>query len=162
MTNSLRAGIVSTCLILLLLPATSSSQEMSAPKPPRERKGRLHLTVTGGDRSKPVSGADVIVRSGDGGFSEITNTNSQGAANLANVPFGLIRVQIAAQGWKTSGGQYEFKEGRSIQVNLEREQQERPRDPSPTPSAQPTTGWVRQLANTVRRPWRSRKRTPGN
>lgn len=134
MTNPIRGSIVAICLILLILPAIGFSQDPSpspSPRPSRERRGRLHVVVTGGDRARPVSGADVIVRSSDGGFSESTNTNSQGAAAMSNVPFGSIKVQVAAQGWKTSGGQYDFREGRSIQVKLEADQ--RPPEASPTP-----------------------------
>jgi hypothetical protein len=128
-------SIAAICLILLFLPVAGSSQEPSpspSPRQTRERRGRLHVVVTGGAR--PVSGADVMVRSGDGDFSESTNTNSQGAAAMSNVPFGSIKVQVAAQGWKTSGRQYDFKEGTSIQVNLEPDQREKPPEGSPTPT----------------------------
>ncbi len=128
MINPIRLSIVSICLIVLLLPAASSSQDLLRPN--KDKRGRLHVVVTGGDKAKPISGADVTVRSADGDFSENTNTNAQGTANMSNVPFGMIIVQVAAQGWKTSGGQYDFKEGISVQVNLESEQKP---EPSPTP-----------------------------
>lgn len=162
MTKRRSAWIASICLMLLFLPAASFSQDTAAPRPARERKGRLRLVVTGG--SNPLKGADVIVRSGDGEFSENTNTNAQGAANMANVPFGLIIVQVTAQGWKTSGRQYEFKEGGSIQVNLERDQRERlpEASPTPTPNVEQTTSWVQHFANKLRSPWRPRRRRPGH
>jgi hypothetical protein len=130
MTNALRR-VVSICLILLALSAASSSQGLLAPK--RVRKGMLHIIVTGGDKAKPVNGADVIVRSSDGEFSENTNTNAQGDANMSNVPFGSIVVQVVALGWKTSGRQYDFKEEKPIQVNLAADKTEKPSEPTPSP-----------------------------
>ena len=133
MTSQLRASIVSICLLLLLLvlPAASSSQNLLRPN--KDKKGMLHVVVTGGDQAKPINGADVAVRSGDGQFLENTNTNAQGAASMSNVPFGVIVVQVAAMGWKTSGSQYDFKEGISIQVKLEADHPATPPQPSPTP-----------------------------
>ena len=131
MTNLLRRSIVPICLILLFLPAASFSQDPL--RIVKEKKGRLHLVVTGGDKAIPVSGADVTVRTGDGEFAENTNTDAQGAANMSSVPFGTIVVQVVAMGWKTSGREYDFKEGTSIQVKLEPDQKERAPEPTPTP-----------------------------
>jgi hypothetical protein len=135
MTNPLRGSIVSICLILLFLPAASSSQDLL--KPNKEKKGMLHVVVTGGDKAKPVSGADVIVRSGDGVFAENTNTNAEGSASMSNVPFGSIKLQVAALGWKTSGLEVDFREGKSIQVKLEPEQRKMPPGATPTPTPTP-------------------------
>jgi hypothetical protein len=117
--------------VLLVLRAAGWSQD--SPKPVKEKKAMLHVTVTGGNKAQAVRGADVIVRSGDGAFAEITNTNAQGAASISNVPFGSIMLQVAAQGWKTSGRHLDFKKEEFIQIKLESEQKEAEPAPSPTP-----------------------------
>lgn len=129
--KSVICGSIVLVVLLLVLPGTVSSQD--PPKPNREKKAMLHVVVTGGNNAKPVGGADVIVRSGDGEFAEITSTNAQGAARLSNVPFGSIMVRVAAQGWKTSGRQLDFQKEGSIEVKLESEQREIVPTPSPTP-----------------------------
>ncbi len=124
-------GSIVLVLVLLVLPGTGSSQDPLRAN--KDKKAMLHLFVTGGDKAKPVDGADVIVRSGDGAFAENTNTNAQGAASVSNVPFGSIMVQVIAPGWKTSGRQFDFKKEEVIQVNLESDQKEKAPEPSPTP-----------------------------
>ncbi|HUS10509.1 MAG TPA: carboxypeptidase-like regulatory domain-containing protein [Pyrinomonadaceae bacterium] len=131
MKYPLRGSLVLVFLILLVLPGTGSSQDPL--KPNKEKKAMLHVVVTGGDKTRPVNGADVTVRSGDGAFAENTNTNVQGAATVSNVPFGSIVIQITAQGWKTHGRHIDFKEEKFIQVNLESNQTVPAPEPSPTP-----------------------------
>ena len=99
----------------------------------RETRGRLQVIVTGGGESKPVNGADVLVRwqTGDKLFEESTKTDSQGVANISSVPHGTILVQITALGWKTSGLQFDFKNESPIPVHLEQEQKE-PHETRPT------------------------------
>lgn len=119
------------CIVLaiLFLPATLPSQDISGHK---EKKGKLRIQVTGKGNSHPVNGADVFVRAKDEGFEQSTKTDSQGVATLASVPRGSLVIQIAASGWKTWGGQVDFKDDKPIQVTLEKDQTERP-SPTPTP-----------------------------
>lgn len=116
-------------VVILFLPVSFLSQDLSTQK---EKKGRLRIVVIGNGNTKPISGADVIVRSGDGEFEDSTKTDSQGLANIGSVPHGNLKIQILAMGWRTWGGQVDFKDDKPIQVTLEKEQTEGP-SPSPTP-----------------------------
>jgi hypothetical protein len=121
--------ILCILVAILFLPVSFLSQDLSTQK---EKKGRLRIVVTGNGNAKPVDGADVIVRSGDGEFEDSTKTDSQGLANIASVPHGNLKIQILKMGWKNWGGLVDFKDDKPIQITLEKEQTEGP-SPSPTP-----------------------------
>lgn len=117
------------CIVLaiLFMPAYLPSQEVSGHK---EKKGRLRIMVTSKGNTKPVSGADVIVRAKDEDFEVSTRTDSQGNASVGSVPRGSLLIQIIASGWKTWGGQVDFKDDTPIKITLEKDQ--------PAPSESPT------------------------
>jgi hypothetical protein len=118
-------------LAILLLPMSLTSQDLSGHK---DKKGTLRVLVTGKENTKPVNGADVIVRAKDEGFEESTKTDSQGAASIASVPRGNVLIQIVASGWKTWGGQVGFKDDKPIQITLEKDGPILPPEsPTPTP-----------------------------
>lgn len=115
-------------VILIALPQRMHSQD--------HKKGRVQVTVIGGNPSAPVKGADVMVSSGSGDFHERDQTSSRGVVTLTNVPQGTLVVQIAAPGWKTSGSQHVLSTDRlTITITLEKVAAP---PPSPSPSASPT------------------------
>jgi hypothetical protein len=133
MTKQLIEKIFRVSLLILLLPMATFAQGTVGGAPTRETNGRLRLVVTGGDESKPVKGADVLIRwqTGDRVLHETTKTNSQGVANISSVRHGAIVIQVTALGWKTAGRQQDFRDESPIVIHLEPEQR-------PTPSESPT------------------------
>ena len=122
-------------LLVLLFAAAVFSQE-PAPTRPKEKKGRLHVSVASNDNNQPIVGADVMVRSTDGDFEDSTRTDSQGMANIANVPYANLIIQVLMRGYKNWGGQVDFKTDKPISIKLEPDAKPRP-SPSPAPSTSP-------------------------
>ena len=134
MHYQLHVRSLSVLLVILLLPVMLFSQDLAGPN---EKKGTLRIVVTGTGNTKPVNGADVIVRSGDGDFEESTKTDSEGHASIAKVPRGDLVIQVVALGWKTWGGQRKFKDDKPISISLEQDQKAQPSE-NPSPSNSPT------------------------
>src|SRR5438270_12505494 len=74
-----------------------------------QNRTNLHVEVTGlgsdnGRSQAPIVGAEVLVKSlaRDQDFEETSQSNSQGVASVADVPFGSTLIQVTAQGWKSS------------------------------------------------------------
>jgi Carboxypeptidase regulatory-like domain len=120
--------------LVLLLAGTLLSQE--PPRAPREQKGRLRVTVTSTENNEPIAGADVSVRLPDGSFEDSTKTDSQGVANIANVPYGNLVIQTYARGYKNWGGHVDFKNEKLVPVKLEPNEKPKP-TPTPTPTSSP-------------------------
>ena len=119
--------------LVLMFAAAMFSQE-PAPTKPKEKKGRLHVSVTSNDNNEAVVGADVIVRSAAADFEDSTKTDSQGMANIANVPYGSLIIQVLMRGYKNWGNQVDFKNEKPISVKLEPDAKPHP---SPAPSGTP-------------------------
>jgi len=101
---------------------------------------KLRVSVTGNKSgaTQPVAGADVLVRSKTGQFEETARTDSQGNADISNVPFGKTLIQVTAPGWNNHGQTHELnKKELTIQVQLTSTGQENP-TPTPTPTSTPT------------------------
>ena len=84
-------------------------------------------------------GADILVRSlaSDQDFQETSQTNAQGVASVADVPYGTTLIQVTAQGWKNSGNRYDLnKRDQTIKIQLQEVEEARP-SPTPTPSGTP-------------------------
>jgi hypothetical protein len=141
MLKQLLEKTVRVSLLILLLPMAIVAQGTVGGAAARESNGRLRLVVTGGDESKPVKGADVLVRwqTGDRVLHETTKTNSQGVANISSVRHGTIVIQITALGWKTAGRQQDFRDESPIVIHLEQEQRPEPTE-RPTPR---NRSWMR-------------------
>lgn len=121
--------------LLVLAFATAVFSQEPSPQPSKPKKGRLHVAVTSNENNQPIGGADVIVRCAEADFEESTRTDSQGIANIANVPYGNLIIQILMRGYKNWGGQVDFKTERPVSVKLEPDAKPQP---SPKPSATPT------------------------
>ena len=108
----------------------------------KQNRTNLHVEVTGkkaNGRGPAVVGADILVRSlaSDQDFSETSQTNAQGVASVADVPYGTTLIQVTAQGWKNSGNRYELnKKDQTIRIQLQEVEEARP-SPTPTPSGTP-------------------------
>ncbi len=99
-----------------------------------QNKTKLRITVSGkkSDKTISIAGADVLVRSNDGGFEANPPTDSKGIANVSEVPYGKVLIQVNAAGWKTFGQFYDLnRKEQTIPVELELAA---PPTPTPTPS----------------------------
>jgi len=120
--------------LVLFVAGTLLSQEPA--RSPEKQKGRLRVAVTSSENNQPISGADVLVRRPDGTFEESTKTDSQGVANIANVPYGNLVIQTLARGYKNWGAQVDFKTEKAVAVKLDPDEKPKP-SPTPTPRSSP-------------------------
>ena len=144
MRRQLRKRALLICTgIMFLLPLATFSRVVE-----RRNKSftKLRVVVTGGRQSVPVVGADVLVKSLAEGeaFEDTVPTDSQGVANVSEVPLGTVLIQVTALGWTTSTGQYELnKKEQTIPIQLKEVEEK----PTPTPTPPPTPTLMSQLAN---------------
>ncbi|HKI26449.1 MAG TPA: carboxypeptidase-like regulatory domain-containing protein [Candidatus Sulfotelmatobacter sp.] len=105
----------------------------------------LNFVVVKDDNGKPVRNAAVVMHpvnargQQEKGGMEL-KTNADGKADFDGIPYGLLRVQVLAQGFQTYGGDFDIdKPKMEITVKLKRPQQQysvyddHPRDTSPPP-----------------------------
>jgi hypothetical protein len=125
MTKQLTRNILLVSIsVLVLIPCASFSQEPAPPaKHQKNNVTKLHVAVTVGDESEPVSGADVFVKSEDEDtpFDRTVRTDRRGAVNFARVPRVRILIQVTADGYKTFGDHYDLtQESQTIAIKLEK------------------------------------------
>ena len=143
MTKQLRKQTLVICIGLVFVASIGASPKPS--KRGNQNRANLHVEVTGlkkvngRSQAAAVVGADILVRSlaRDQDFSETSQTNSQGVASVADVPYGTTLIQVTAQGWKNSGDRYELnRRDQTIKIQLKEIEEARP-SPTPTPSGTP-------------------------
>ena len=128
-----RAIVMGAGAVLLLAIAAS----LRASVPQNQNQTKLRITVNGkkSGQSLSVAGADVLLRTSDGDFEANPTTDAQGIANISQVPFGRVLIQVTAAGWKTFGHTYELnKREQTITIELKPAQ-----EPTPTPRPAPTS-----------------------
>jgi hypothetical protein len=159
MAKQLRKKALLICLGLVFLAAIGVFPKSLARA--KQNRTNLHIEVTGlkrvngRDQAAGVAGANVLVKAlaTDQEFEETSATNSQGVANVADVPYGTTLVQVTAQGWKNSGNRYELnRRDQTIQIQLKEAEEAAP-SPSPTPSGSPLSH--RALRHEYTRPKKS-------
>lgn len=142
MAKQLRKQTLLICIGLVLV---ASIGVFPKPKKGNQNRTNLHVEVTGlkkvngRNQAAAVVGADIMVRSlaRDQDFSETSQTNSQGFASVADVPFGTTLIQVTASGWKNSGDRYELnRKDQTIKIQLKEVEEASP-SPTPTPSGTP-------------------------
>jgi len=92
--------------------------------------------VAGRNQTGPVVGAQVLVKSEVQDEDFEVSTDSQGVANVSNVPRGSVLIQVTAQGWISAGMRHELTKKEQT-VKIEMKAEEGP-SPSPTPSTTPS------------------------
>ena len=141
MAKQLRKKALLICIGLVFVVSTAGFPRSFG----REKQNRtnLHVEVTGkkanGRGQAAIVGADILVRSlaSDQDFQETSQTNAQGVASVADVPYGTTLIQVTAQGWKNSGNRYELnKRDQTIKIQLQEVEEARP-SPTPAPSGTP-------------------------
>jgi hypothetical protein len=143
MAKQLRKKTLLICIGIVFVASTAGFPKSA--KRGNQNRTNLHVEVTGlkkgngRGQAAAVVGADILVRSlaRDQDFSETSQTNSQGVASVAEVPFGTTLIQVTAQGWKNSGDRYELnRRDQTIKIQLKEAEEAAP-SPSPTPSGTP-------------------------
>jgi hypothetical protein len=106
MTHALR--VIVTGLVLTL--AAFAQQNNSQDTPPT---GRVRVTIVRATNGKPVKNAEVVLhlvdKSGkqkDEGLE--LKTHEDGKAETGGIPYGTVRIQVIARGFRTYGEDYEF------------------------------------------------------
>ena len=136
---------LATGMLLALLTMASAAIAQKDKDQDEEPTSWLNFVVVKDDNGKPVRNAAVIMHpvSAHGqqekGGMEL-KTDADGKADLDGIPYGVLRVQVLAQGFQTYGEDYDVEKPKmEITVKLKRPQQQysvyddHPKDTSPPP-----------------------------
>jgi hypothetical protein len=124
--NAVQVKFSCVCVVALLafLPAVSAQREQEEEEPTAE----LTFVVLKDDNGKPVRNAAVIMHSinpkgkqGRGGLE--LKTDADGKASFDGIPYGMLRVQVLAQGFQTFGEDYQVDHAKmDFTIKLKRPQ----------------------------------------
>ena len=111
------SGIVGVLAVSLIAKDKQATPELMS---------NLRFTVVKDDNNKPVRNASVVLhpvnkdgRQAKGGFQ--LKTDNEGNTETEGIPYGMIRVQVLAQGFQTFGEDYKIdKPDMVIQIRLKR------------------------------------------
>jgi hypothetical protein len=113
--------------VALALLATSSAAFGQKDKD-NEPTSFIYFLVIKDDNGKPVRNAAVIMHAVDArgkqqrGDMEL-KTNPEGKADFDGIPYGMLRVQVLAQGFQTFGEDYDVQKAKTeITIKLKRPQ----------------------------------------
>jgi len=136
---------LATGMLLALLTMASAAIAQKDKDQDEEPTSWLNFVVVKDDNGKPVRNAAVIMHpvSAHGqqekGGMEL-KTDADGKADFDGIPYGVLRVQVLAQGFQTYGEDYDVEKPKmEITVKLKRPQQQysvyddHPKDTSPPP-----------------------------
>lgn len=137
-----RKALTKTVLIgagLAALLTIAVSLEASVPRNQNlnQNQTKLRITVNGkrSGQSRSVAGADILLKANNGNFEANPSTDAQGIANISQVPFGKVIIQVTAAGWKTFGHTYDLnRREQTITIELKPAS-----EPTPTPTPAPTS-----------------------
>lgn len=121
MKRYLVATIVCTLLVPVLLIAGDKKNESGL-------VSSLTFAVLKDDNGKPVRNAAVILHPVGGGGKQSRGgfelkTNSEGKTESSGIPYGMLRVQVIAQGFQTFGQDYTIdKPQQELVIRLKRPQ----------------------------------------
>jgi Carboxypeptidase regulatory-like domain len=109
----------------------------------------IYFQVVKDDNGKPVRNAAVIMHAvnekgkQERGDMEL-KTDPEGKANFDGIPYGMLRVQVIAQGFQTFGEDYDVEKGKTeITIKLKRPQgqysvyDDHAKDSNPAPKQDP-------------------------
>jgi len=120
--KKIRAG--GAVLAMLLMAGVAVGQKDTAEEP----TSWIHFSVVKDDNGKPIRNAAVVMHSvtvkgkQERGGMEL-KTNAEGKAEFDGIPYGMLRVQVLAQGFQTYGEDFDIeKSNTEITVKLKRPQ----------------------------------------
>lgn len=105
------AGIALTLVGVVNVRAEPEEAEMHA----AGGSAQLGVKVIAGSPPKPVSGATVSValKGRDDEFDQEKKTNAGGTVVIKKVPKGKVVIQVTAEGWATSGIEFDVRDDKS-------------------------------------------------
>lgn len=105
---------------LFLLAFAASAQQIAPQDAPPT--GAVSVTVVKASNGKPVENAEVVLHLVDKSGKEKQEglelkTHKDGKADTGGIPYGTVRIQVIARGFRTYGEDYEIKQP-SLQVTI--------------------------------------------
>jgi len=114
-------------LVILIALAASAQQSQPQPGPPQEETmARINFLIIKDSNGKPVKNAEVVLHqvSKDGKQKQEgleLKTHDDGKAEATGIPYGKIRVQVIARGFRTFGEDYDIaKPTHEITIKLQK------------------------------------------
>lgn len=122
MTHLLRVLLL-WCLSSLLSLSVYAQQASQPDEPPT---ARVSLTIVREENGKPVRNAEVVLHVLDKSGNEKQEglelkTHEDGKAETDGIPYGKVRIQVIAHGFRTFGEDYDIKNpGTEITIKLQK------------------------------------------
>ena len=124
MTAMKKISVGGIVLAVLLTAGVAVAQKDTAEEP----TSWIHFSVIKDDNGKPIRNAAVVMHSvsekgkQERGGMEL-KTNAEGKADFEGIPYGMLRVQVLAQGFQTYGEDFDIeKPNTEINIKLKRPQ----------------------------------------
>jgi hypothetical protein len=116
MSLSIRACVLG---FLLLSLAAFAQQDSSQDAPPT---GNLSVTVVRETNGKPVNNAEIVLHLLDKSGKEKQEglelkTHKDGKAETSGIPYGMVRIQVIARGFRTYGQDYAINQP-SLEITI--------------------------------------------
>jgi hypothetical protein len=98
--------LIVICLLSVLLPAAALAGKKTPP--PEEKTASINMTVIRNSSGKPVKNAEVVIHLVDthGKAKQEgmeLKTHDDGKAEATGIPYGKVRIQVIAPGFRTYG-----------------------------------------------------------
>lgn len=108
MTHLLRVFVPGLLLTVAAFALQNSYQDVTP-------TGRVRLTIVRASNGKPVKNAEVVLHLVDKSGKEKEEglelkTHKDGKAETGGIPYGTVRIQVIARGFRTYGEDYEIKQ----------------------------------------------------
>lgn len=124
MTGMKNISVGGVVLAILLTAGVAIGQKDTGEEP----TSWIHFSVLKDDNGKPIRNAAVVMHSvnvkgkQERGGMEL-KTNAEGKADFDGIPYGMLRVQVLAQGFQTYGEDFDIeKSNTEITIKLKRPQ----------------------------------------
>ena len=124
MTHMKKISVIGVVLAVLWMAGLAMGQKDTQEEP----TSWIHFSVVKDDNGKPVRNAAVVMHSvnpkgrQERGGMEL-KTNPEGKADFDGIPYGMLRVQVLAQGFQTYGEDFDIeKSNTEITIKLKRPQ----------------------------------------
>ncbi len=107
-----------------LVALSASAQQPS--QPDESPTARVSLTIVREENGKPVRNAEVVLHVLDKSGNEKQEglelkTHEDGKAETDGIPYGKVRIQVIARGFRTYGEDYDIKDpGMEITIKLQK------------------------------------------
>jgi hypothetical protein len=121
-TYAIRAMLLSLLLCLMAV-FSIAQQPTQSDEPPT---ARVSLTIVREENGKPVRNAEVVLHVLDKSGNEKQEglelkTHEDGKAETDGIPYGKVRIQVIARGFRTYGQDYAIKDpGMEITIKLQK------------------------------------------